>query len=67
MTWRSVVLPPGACLWDARHPRPVEPPDHRVMADALSRAEDWLEVEHGRWPKRETLAAVRRKLEACLV
>jgi hypothetical protein len=39
--------------------------DHYVMADALTRAEDWLEVEHGRWPKRETLAAVRRKRIRC--
>lgn len=40
--------------------------DHRVMADAITRAEDWLEIEHGRWPEREALAALRRKLESCL-
>ena len=41
-------------------------PDSDVMAEALTRAEDWLEVEHPRWPERGTLAAVRRKLEACV-
>jgi hypothetical protein len=40
--------------------------DHDVMAEALTRAEDYLEVEHARWPERETLAVVRRKLEACV-
>lgn len=40
--------------------------DHVAMADAVTRAEDYLELEHPRWPERETLAAVRRKLEACL-
>jgi hypothetical protein len=38
--------------------------DHDVMADALTRAEDWLELDHPRWPEREALAIVRRKVEA---
>lgn len=41
--------------------------DHGVMADALTRAEDWLELDHPRWPERDALAVVRRKVEAGLV
>lgn len=35
-----------------------------AMADALTRAEDWLELEHPRWlADRVALAGVRRPLE----
>jgi hypothetical protein len=39
--------------------------DHAIMAEAITRAEDWLELDHPRWPEREAIAAIRRKLEAC--
>ncbi|MFZ5891280.1 MAG: hypothetical protein ACOY0T_09540 [Myxococcota bacterium] len=34
-----------------------------AMADALTRAEDQLELEHPRWPERDELREVRRRLE----
>lgn len=35
-----------------------------AMADALTRTEDWLELEHPRWAAdRQAIAAVRRPLE----
>lgn len=33
------------------------------MADALTRTEDWLEINHPVWRERESIRGVRRELE----
>jgi hypothetical protein len=38
-------------------------PHREALADALTATEDWLEYEHPRWPERETIRVVRRRLE----
>lgn len=34
-----------------------------AVCHALTATEDWLETEHPRWPERDTIRAVRRRLE----
>jgi len=38
-----------------------------AMARALSEAEDWIELGHPKWSERETIKALRRRLEMARV
>lgn len=33
------------------------------VAGVLSRTEDWIEGQHPRWPERESIKSVRRRIE----